>query len=69
LIGQSLDGFPESHLVFRTSFIEVADTHGEPAVLEPGKAAEWQWWPWSKLPSPLFAPVASLAESGYQPTR
>ena len=66
LIGQSLDGFPESHLVYRTTFIEVADIHGEPTVLEPEKAAEWQWWPWSRLPFPLFTPVASLAASRHQ---
>lgn len=67
LVGESLDGFPESHHVFRTSFVEVGETSGKPEVLEPDKAAEWLWWPWSKLPSPLFAPVASLAASGYQP--
>jgi mutator protein MutT len=69
LVGESLDGFPESHLVFRTSFIEVEDTGGEPQVLEPDKAAAWEWWPWSQLPSPLFAPVASLAAINYRPTR
>jgi ADP-ribose pyrophosphatase YjhB (NUDIX family) len=67
LVGESLDGFPDSRLVFRTSFVEVAGTRGEPEVLEPDKAAEWRWWPLSQLPSPLFAPVASLTESGFQP--
>lgn len=65
VVGESLDGFPESHLVFRTSFVEVDDTAGEPRLMEPDKAAEWQWWPWAQLPSPLFAPVSSLAASGY----
>jgi mutator protein MutT len=69
LVGESLDGFPESHLVFRTNFVEVARIWGEPEVLEPDKAAEWRWWPWSQLPSPLFAPVASLAASGFEPGR
>jgi ADP-ribose pyrophosphatase YjhB (NUDIX family) len=69
LVGESLDGFPESHLVFRTNFVEVADIDGEPAVLEPDKAAEWRWWPWAQLPAPLFAPVASLAAAGYRPGR
>lgn len=67
LIGESIDGFPDSHLVFRTDFVEVDDTRGEPGALEPDKAAEWRWWPWSQLPSPLFAPVASLVASGYRP--
>jgi ADP-ribose pyrophosphatase YjhB (NUDIX family) len=69
LVGESLDGFPDSHLVFRTSFVEVAGARGEPEVLEPDKAAEWRWWPWSQLPSPLFSPVASLTEGGYPPGR
>lgn len=67
LVGESFDGFPESHLVFRTSFVEILEARGEPVVLEPDKAAEWRWWPWSRLPSPLFTPVASLAAGGYQP--
>jgi mutator protein MutT len=69
VVGESLDGFPESHLVFRTSFVEVAETAGEPEVLEPDKSAEWRWWSWSHLPSPLFAPVRSLTQSDYQPGR
>ena len=69
LVGESVDGFPESRLVFRTTFVEVEDLRGEPDVLEPDKAAEWSWWRWSQLPSPLFAPVASLAASGYRPAR
>jgi ADP-ribose pyrophosphatase YjhB (NUDIX family) len=67
VVGESLDGFPESRLVFRTNFVEVAEASGEAEVLEPDKAAEWRWWPWSQLPSPLFAPVLSLAESDYTP--
>jgi mutator protein MutT len=69
LVGESLDGFPDSRLVFRTNFVEVAESQGEPEVLEPEKAAEWSWWRWSHLPSPLFEPVASFARSGYKPGR
>jgi 8-oxo-dGTP diphosphatase len=33
---------------------------GEPRRREPVKVDGWAWYPWSSLPEPLFAPVASL---------
>lgn len=69
VVGESLNGFPESRLVFRTSFVEVADVVGEPELREPDKASDWRWFSWPTLPSPLFAPVASFLASGHGPGR
>lgn len=40
---------------------------GEPAVLEPGKCACWQWFAWSRLPDPLFLPIRHLLAQGFDP--
>lgn len=66
VVAETVDGFPESRLVFRTRFVEVVAA-GRPRPLEPDKTAAWRWHGWSALPSPLFAPVASLVASGYAP--
>jgi ADP-ribose pyrophosphatase YjhB (NUDIX family) len=62
VVFEVVDGFPESRLVYRTRFVEV-DAVGSPSVCEPDKTEGWQWHPWSSLPAPLFAPVASLADA------
>jgi 8-oxo-dGTP diphosphatase len=67
VVAGTLDGFPESRLVFRTCFVRVDDVAGEPKRCEPDKAVDWGWHDWGALPSPLFTPVASLLESGYDP--
>lgn len=46
------------------TLIMIADwLAGEPAVLEPHKCEQWQWFDWDELPNPLFRTFASLAES------
>jgi len=65
-IGESIDGFP-SREVFHTTFVRVDASAGEPRALEPAKTARWEWHEWSTLPAPLFAPVASLVDAGYDP--
>lgn len=39
----------------------------EPQRREPHKCAQWRWCRWSALPQPLFAPLATLVRSGWQP--
>lgn len=39
----------------------------EPAVREPAKCAEWRWFAWDALPSPLFSSLRQLRASGYRP--
>ncbi len=67
VVFETLDGFPESRLAFRTRFVQVDQAVGEPYVREPDKAADWGWHDWDELPSPLFTPVWSLVRSGYSP--
>ena len=40
---------------------------GDPVLLEPSKCTSWQWFPWTQLPKPLFAPLATLVLTGYEP--
>jgi mutator protein MutT len=65
VVAESLDGFPESRLVFRTRFTIVEDATGEPQPCEPEKTSEWSWFEWDELPAPLFRPVSSLISSGF----
>jgi mutator protein MutT len=65
VVAESLDGFPESRLFFRTRFTIVEDAIGEPQPCEPGKTSEWRWFEWGALPAPLFRPVSSLISSGF----
>jgi 8-oxo-dGTP diphosphatase len=65
VVAETLDGFPESRLVYRTRFVAV-DVDGEPRAREPDKTDEWSWFAWDDLPEPLFRPVASLVASGLQ---
>jgi 8-oxo-dGTP diphosphatase len=64
-VAETLDGFPESRLVFRTRFVVVEDAAGEPRACEPDKTAAWGWFEWPQLPQPLFRPVASLLAKGF----
>jgi len=66
LVGETLDGFPESRLVFRTRFVLVDDAPGEPRACEPEKTATWNWFQWGELPEPLFRPVSSLMAQGLE---
>lgn len=65
VVAETLDGFPESRLVFRTRFVLVDTADGEPQPCEPEKTAEWRWFDWPALPRPLFRPVRSLVRSGF----
>jgi 8-oxo-dGTP pyrophosphatase MutT (NUDIX family) len=67
IVAETLDGFPDSRLVFRTHFVRVEDARGEPVLREPDNAEGWSWHGWKELPQPLFSPVASLVAWGYVP--
>ncbi len=67
VVGTTLDGFKESRVAFRTTFVVIPVVQGELKALEPRKTSAWSWLPWRSLPTPLFAPVASLVASGYDP--
>ncbi len=46
------------------TIIMLADyVSGDPQLLEPHKCAEWQWYAWNALPSPLFVTFGNLAKN------
>lgn len=50
-----------------TLFVTSDCPTGDPELLEPSKCTSWQWFSWSQLPEPLFAPLSTLIRSGYTP--
>jgi 8-oxo-dGTP diphosphatase len=65
--GFTSDVFASEGRHYLTVFIEADSASGAPEVLEPTKCERWDWFGWSALPAPLFAPLASLVASGYAP--
>jgi 8-oxo-dGTP diphosphatase len=61
------DVFDEVRQHFLTVFVLARHTLGEPTTLEPDKCDGWQWFDGSALPQPLFAPLASLLATGFDP--
>ncbi len=59
--------FAAEALHYITIFAVVRAATGEPVVREPDKCVAWQWFAWDNLPTPLFAPLQSLVESGFVP--
>ena len=68
VVAETLDGFPESRLVYRTRLVVLDAVRGEPCPREPDKTAAWRWCDWQRLPQPLFRPVASLVATGFSPS-
>lgn len=56
---------PEKHYI--TIFMRALYKSGEPQLLEPNKCAEWQWFSWDALPSPIFLTLQNLKKQGYNP--
>jgi 8-oxo-dGTP diphosphatase len=54
-------------LHYVTLFVVAGGVTGEATVREPDKCARWEWFRWTALPSPLFAPLRSLRQQGYVP--
>jgi ADP-ribose pyrophosphatase YjhB (NUDIX family) len=69
VIAETVDGFAESRLVYRSFFVEMGNAAGEPVAGEPEKTQRWCWYDWDELPRPLFTPVSSLVATGYRPIR
>ncbi len=51
-----------------TLFVVAQCPDGEPQIMEPDKCSQWAWFRWSQLPTPLFAPLHTLQQSGFDPT-
>lgn len=41
--------------------------NGDVKVMEPEKCEKWEWFPWEKLPYPLFLPVKNLKKTNFNP--
>lgn len=65
----SNDVFEREGRHYITVFVrtELLDPLAEPEVREPDKCAEWRWCAWDALPTPLFAPLASVHAAGWNP--
>jgi 8-oxo-dGTP diphosphatase len=61
------DIFVEVQEQYLTVFVIARQTSGEPVNVEPHKCEGWEWFEWTKLPSPLFQPMQSLVASGFHP--
>jgi 8-oxo-dGTP diphosphatase len=66
VVEETLDEFPEG-LRYRTQFVRVDVTEGEPALREPDRCARWAWFRWDEAPLPLFLPVQTLRARGFRP--
>ncbi|KAK4430159.1 Nudix hydrolase 1 [Sesamum alatum] len=44
-----------------------ADPHQNPQNLEPEKCEGWDWYDWDNLPRPLFGPLETMAQNGFNP--
>lgn len=64
------DRFPDEGKHYVTLFVVAREANGaarEPELREPDKCAGWEWFPWTELPAPLFAPLETLRRSGFDP--
>lgn len=61
------DVFAEEGKHYVTLFVVARSGPGEPRILEPDRCEKWQWFRWSELPRPLFAPLESLIRTGFVP--
>ena len=65
-VGETEDVFREG-LRYRTLFVRVDWSGGEPHLREPEACERWCWCAWDDAPEPLFLPVASLRATGFRP--
>jgi 8-oxo-dGTP diphosphatase len=61
------DLFPADGKHYVTLFVVGRSASGDPVVREPDKCSRWEWFAWPELPEPLFAPLASLRNTGFAP--
>jgi 8-oxo-dGTP diphosphatase len=61
------DFFKEEDKHYITMLVTTDWESGEPELREPHKCAEWKWFAWDELPSPLFLPMQNHIDQGYNP--
>ncbi|KAA8529224.1 hypothetical protein F0562_033977 [Nyssa sinensis] len=45
----------------------LADPHQLPQNIEPDKCDGWDWYEWNNLPKPLFGPLETMVQGGFNP--
>jgi 8-oxo-dGTP diphosphatase len=63
----SVNDFPAIGRRYVTLFVIATNVSGTPVAAEPEVCAAWQWFAWNALPTPLFAPFASIVAAGFTP--
>jgi 8-oxo-dGTP diphosphatase len=63
----SSDVFDGEGKHYVTLFVVAEAGPGDARPREPEKCARWDWYEWSRLPEPLFPPLASIVRRGYVP--
>jgi 8-oxo-dGTP diphosphatase len=58
--GFTNDVFIDAEKHYVTLFVSSEHLAGEPAVMEPDKCEQWQWFKWNELPQPLFLPIRNF---------
>jgi 8-oxo-dGTP diphosphatase len=61
------DVFANEQRHYVTLFALADYDSGHVAVREPEKCETWQWFPWDRLPKPLFTPVENLLNQDFTP--
>lgn len=64
VVAETRDTFPGGDC-WLTRWVLMDWVSGEPEALEPDEQDSWGWYPWDRLPGPLFLPMASLVASGF----
>ena len=64
----TVDHFPSDAKHYVTLFVEALGVTGASQNLEPEKCCGWGWFDWHALPTPLFAPLATLHAQQFVPT-
>ena len=61
------DIFDDKHYV--TIYIIADYLSGEVRIMEPEKCECWEWYSWTKFPTPLFLPLKNLRASDFNPLK
>lgn len=64
----TVDHFPHDAKHYVTLFVEALGVTGQPHNMEPEKCNGWAWFDWHAMPTPLFAPLATLRAQQFVPT-
>jgi len=59
------DYFKSEGKHYVTLFVIADKTSGEVRLKEPHKCERWEWFRWSRIPSPRFLPIVNLLKQGF----